>query len=89
MDESILVAGPAVVSPASKACQREPFVDRVIRARGVKEFAETVGMPSPNLLRAIHPRHNPTQQTLGRLLEPFGLRIGLAERKSNRRRRAA
>ena len=52
---------------------------KVIRTLGVKEFAERVGMPSPNVLRAIHPRHNPTQETLERLLEPFGLRIGLAE----------
>ena len=51
---------------------------KVIRATGVKEFAERVGMPSSNLLRAIHPRHNPTQETLERLLRPFGLRIGMA-----------
>ena len=62
---------------------------KVIRARGVKEFAEQVGMPSPNVLRAIHPKHNPTQETLERLLKPFGLRIGLAELKHRRRSRAA
>jgi DNA-binding phage protein len=62
---------------------------KVIRARGVKEFAEAVGMPSPNVLRAIHPRHNPTQETLERLLKPFGLRIGLAEIKARRKGRAA
>ena len=54
---------------------------KVIRAAGVKEFAERAGMPSPNVLRAIHLRHNPTQETLERLLKPFGLRIGLAEIK--------
>jgi probable addiction module antidote protein len=62
---------------------------KVIRARGIKEFAETVGMPSPNVLRAIHPKHNPTQETLERLLKPFGLRIGLAHVKQRRRRTAA
>ena len=62
---------------------------KVIRATGVKEFAETVGMPSPNVLRAIHPRHNPTQETLERLLKPFGLRIGLAQITQRRKRRAA
>jgi probable addiction module antidote protein len=62
---------------------------KVIRARGVKEFAEQVGMPGPNVLRAIHPKHNPTQETLERLLKPFGLRIGLAETKQRRRKRAA
>ena len=40
---------------------------KVIRATGVKEFSKAVGMPSPNVLRAIHPRHNPTQETLERL----------------------
>jgi DNA-binding phage protein len=62
---------------------------KVIRATGVKEFAESIGMPSPNVLRAIHPRHNPTQETLERLLKPFGLRIGLAEIKPRRKGRAA
>jgi hypothetical protein len=42
---------------------------------GVKEFAANVGMASPNLLRALNPRHNPTQGTLNRLLDPFGLRL--------------
>lgn len=35
---------------------------KVIRAMGVKEFAAKVGMASPNLLRALNPRHNPTQE---------------------------
>ena len=51
---------------------------KIIRATGVKEFAVRIDMPSSNLLRAIHPKHNPTQETLERLLKPFGLRIGLA-----------
>jgi DNA-binding phage protein len=62
---------------------------KVIRAKGVKEFAQTVGMPSPNVLRAIHPKHNPTQETLERLLKPFKLRIGLAEIKPRKRASAA
>ena len=51
---------------------------KVIRAIGVKEFAASIEMASPNLLRALNPRHNPTQETLNRLLKPFGLRLGLA-----------
>jgi hypothetical protein len=35
-------------------------------------------MASPNVLRAINPRHNPTQDTLNRLLRPFKLRLTLA-----------
>ena len=51
---------------------------KVVRATGVKEFAAKIGMESPNLLRAINPRHNPTQATINRLLKPFGLRLSLA-----------
>ena len=46
---------------------------KVIRAMGVKEFGERAGMAGPNVLRAIHPQHNPTQATLNRLLKPFKL----------------
>ena len=51
---------------------------KAIRAMGVKEFARQVRMASPNLLRAINPRHNPTQDTLNRLLGPFGLKLSVA-----------
>jgi len=61
---------------------------KIVRATGVKEFASRIDMPSSNLLRAIHPKHNPTQETLERLLKPFGLRIGLAP-ITRRGRRAA
>jgi DNA-binding phage protein len=61
---------------------------KVIRAMGVKEFAAIVEMPSSNVLRAIHPKHNPTQETLERLLKPFGLRIGLADLKRRKGRAA-
>ena len=62
---------------------------KVIRARGVKEFGEEIGMSSSNILRAIGPKHNPTQETLERLLRPFGLRIGLADIRHRRGRSAA
>ena len=48
---------------------------KVVRAIGVREFAVKIRMASPNLLRAINPRHNPTQATINRLLKPFGLRL--------------
>src|SRR5687768_7238645 len=51
---------------------------KVIRAMGVKEFAAKVRMASPNVLRAINSRHNPTQDTLNRLLKPFRLKLSLA-----------
>jgi DNA-binding phage protein len=62
---------------------------KVIRAMGVKEFAAKVRMASPNVLRAINPRHNPTQATLDRLLKPFGLRLSLAPIKRKSRQTAA
>jgi len=62
---------------------------KVIRAIGVKEFAAKVRMASPNVLRAISPRHNPTQATLNRLLRPFRLRLALAPIDRPKRRRAA
>ena len=51
---------------------------KVIRASGVKEFSKRINMPSPNILRAINPKHNPTQKTLNKLLKPFGLVLSVA-----------
>jgi DNA-binding phage protein len=34
---------------------------KVVRAMGVKEFAAKVRMPSPNLVRTLNPRHNPSK----------------------------
>lgn len=48
---------------------------KVIRCLGVNEFSKKIKMPSPNILRAIDPKHNPTQETLNRLLKPFGLML--------------
>jgi DNA-binding phage protein len=62
---------------------------KVIRAMGVKEYAERTGIASPNVLRAIRPRHNPTQATLDRLLRPFGLKLSVAPIKPTKSRRAA
>jgi DNA-binding phage protein len=62
---------------------------KVVRAMGVKEFAARVRMESPNLLRAISPRHNPTQATTNRLLKPFGLRLSLAPIERSKRSNAA
>jgi DNA-binding phage protein len=62
---------------------------KVIRAMGVQEFAAKVRMASPNVLRAIHPRDNPTQETLNRLLKPFRLRLSLARLDEPKGRHAA
>ncbi|HEY7556294.1 MAG TPA: hypothetical protein VIH18_15950 [Candidatus Binatia bacterium] len=62
---------------------------KVIRAIGIKEFSEKIGIASPNILRAINPRHNPTQETLNRLLKPFKLKLSLAPIEEPKRRSAA
>ncbi len=64
-------------------------VGKVVRAMGLKEFAAKVRMASSNLLRAINPRHNPTQETINRLLQPFRLRLSLAPIDKPKRRPAA
>lgn len=46
-------------------------------------------MASPNVLRAIHPRHNPTQDTLNRLLRPFKLKLSLAPLRKGEGKNAA
>lgn len=62
---------------------------KVIRAIGIKEFSVIIGIAGPNILRAINPRHNPTQETLNRLLKPFKLRLSLAPIAEPKRHRAA
>jgi putative addiction module killer protein len=62
---------------------------KVVRAMGVKEFAAKVRMASPNLLRTLNPRHNPTQDTLSRLLKPFRLKLSLAPIDQPKGRHAA
>lgn len=61
----------------------------VARTMGVKEFAEEVGMPSSNVLRAINHGHNPTMATLEKMLRPFGVRLSLAKTTTPKPRRAA
>jgi len=58
---------------------------KAIRAYGIKEFAKRAKMPCSNVSRAINPEYNPSQKVLGRLLQPFGLR--LAAMPSGKRRK--
>jgi DNA-binding phage protein len=57
----------------------QEVLGKTIRAYGVKEFAERAGIPAPNVLRAINPKHNPTQDTLEKLLKPWGLCLTVKE----------
>jgi DNA-binding phage protein len=77
-----------LIAAVDEGVPLQQAVAKVVRAMGVKEFAAKIGMASPNLLRAIDARHNPTQETLNRLLRPFGLRLGLSLIKAKGRRAA-
>jgi len=68
-----------IIASLDEGLALQAALGKVIRAYGVKEFAKKVKMQSPNVLRAIDPRHNPTQETLNRLLKPFGLYLTVAE----------
>lgn len=78
-----------LVAAVEEGASLQQALGKVVRATGVKEFAEGVGMESPNLLRAIHPRHNPTQETLNRLLKPLGLKLGLQPLRNPKGQQAA
>ena len=58
---------------------------QVIKAMGVVEYAEKVGMHSQNIHRLLKPGTNPTLETLNELLAPLGLAMGIVERTSKKR----
>lgn len=55
----------------------QEVLGKVIRTYGIKEFSKKIKMPSSNIIRAIDPKHNPTYETLNKLLKPFGLKVGI------------
>ncbi|MEM7589615.1 MAG: hypothetical protein AAF320_05620 [Myxococcota bacterium] len=66
-----------VLAACEEGIPLQEVLRKVVRLYGVKEFAQQVGIPSSNVLRALHPSHNPTQETLDRLLAPFGLQLSV------------
>jgi DNA-binding phage protein len=78
-----------LVAAIEEGVPLQAALGKVIRAMGVKEFAAEVRMASPNVLRAIDPRHNPTQRTLNRLLQAFRLKLSLASLEEPSGRHAA
>lgn len=78
-----------LVAAVEEGIPLQQALGKVIRAMGVTEFAAKVGIASPNVQRAINPRHNPTQATLNRLLKPFRLRLSLSPLTKKPGRRAA
>ena len=87
--------GGAVIAVATVPLRTEHLTGIVLSAAFLveqelwKEFAAKVHMAAPNVLRAINPRHNPTQDTLNRLLKPFKLRLSLTPLTGKPRRTAA
>ena len=70
-------AAEFIVAAIEEGATIQEALAKVIRLYGIIEFAKIAKMASPNVIRAINPRHNPTQETLTRLLRPFRLSIGV------------
>lgn len=64
-----------LMSSLEEGVSLQVALGKVVRAFGVKEYAKKIKMASSNVLRAINPRHNPTQGTLNRLLKPLKLEL--------------
>jgi DNA-binding phage protein len=64
-----------IMSALNEGISLQLVLGKLVRAYGVKEYSQMSGIASPNLLRAINPKHNPTQSTLNRILKPIGLII--------------
>jgi probable addiction module antidote protein len=64
-----------IISALEEDIPLQVALGKVIRALGIKEFSEKTGIPSPNIVRALNPDYNPTQETLNALLKPLGLRL--------------
>ncbi len=66
-----------LVAAVEEQISLQEALAKVIACYGIKEFAKEVNMPSSNLIRALDKNYNPTQETLNKLLKPFGLMIGI------------
>jgi len=75
--QDITFAREFLLSALDEGVSIQIALGKVVRAYGLKEFAKKTKIASSNLLRAIHPKHNPTQETLNRLLKPLGLMIAV------------
>jgi DNA-binding phage protein len=50
---------------------------KLVDVVGLKETSKKTKMPSPNIVRVLNPKHNPTLETLNRILRPFGLKLSV------------
>ncbi len=67
-----------VTASLAEGLSAQQALRKVILAYGLKEFSKRVKMPPSNVSRALNSQHNPTLETLNRLLRPFGLRLMVA-----------
>ena len=74
-----------ILEAVEEGLSLQAVLNKVIKTYGVKEFSKKVKMASPNVLRAISPNHNPTQDTLNRLLKPFDLKLTIAPLKNDKK----
>ena len=70
-----------ILASVEEGLSLHDILNKVVRAYGVKEFAEKVKMADSNLLRAIGSKANPTQKTLNQILKPFGLKLTIGPLK--------
>jgi len=82
-------AGMFLVALVEDGDSIQKALGTVVRSMGVKEFAEKVGMPGSNVLRAIHQGHNPTMGTLEKMLKPLGVELSVRTIAPPKPRRAA
>lgn len=62
---------------------------KVIKCLGIKEFSKKAKMASPNIIRILNLRYNPTQSSLNRLLKPLGLRLTVGPISNTIKKKAA
>ena len=82
-------ASEFILAAFEEGAHLQEILAKVIHAYGVNAFARKIHMAPPNLLRAITPKANPTQETLARILKPFDLQLSVAPLAPRRRPKRA
>ncbi len=66
-----------VLAALDEGLSLQEVLKKVVLATGLKEFSKKVKIPSSNILRILNPKHNPTVESVNRLLKPLGLKLTL------------
>ena len=77
-----------ILAASEDGLSLQRVLEKVVRLYGVKEFSELCGIESPNILRVIDPKSNPTQKSLNLLLKPFGLALGAVSLPKEKKKKA-